>query len=129
MNIPSNKCEKCNCEISSYKDKVKCRYCGEEVKMENKGLKNDLGKIRCDLIPVEAIEELSKVLTFGANRYGDNNWQQVETSRYEAALLRHYIQYKKGEKIDPDSNLSHLSHMLCNVVFLLYKDLNRKDLE
>jgi len=88
------------------------------------GIKHDSDKLRMDLIPVEALEELARVLTYGAAKYAENNWQEVEAKRYEAALLRHYALYKKGETHDSESDILHLSHMLANVAFLLYKQIN-----
>ena len=90
----------------------------------SKGRKFDDDKLRMDLIPPEAIEELAKVLTMGAKKYDDNNWQKIEAHRYDAALMRHYIAWKKGEKTDYESGFSHLSHMLCNIAFLIWKEKN-----
>ena len=51
------------------------------------GRKDDNGKNRLDLIPPEVILALGQVMTYGAGKYGANNWQGVETDRYYAALL------------------------------------------
>ena len=87
--------------------------------------KFDGGKLRYDLVPVEVEEELAKVLTYGAEKYAPNSWQTVEPfyDRYYAALRRHIAAWRKGEKTDPESRLHHLSHALCNVAFLLAKEL------
>lgn len=88
--------------------------------------KNDDNKIRMDLLPFDALEEIAKVLTFGANKYSDNGWKYVPDAvkRYEAALLRHYAAYKKDEVYDDESNLYHLSHLACNALFLLWHFMN-----
>jgi len=88
------------------------------------GVKLDTGKIRLDLIPTELIEGVGKVLTFGAEKYTENGWKDVPGAepRYYAALLRHLVAYRKGERIDPESGLSHLEHAACNIAFLLYLD-------
>lgn len=49
------------------------------------GRKDDNGKNRLDLIPPEVILALGQVMTYGAGKYGANNWQGVETDRYYAA--------------------------------------------
>lgn len=94
------------------------------------GLKYDIEKLRWDLLPIECVEDIVKVLNFGANKYADNNWQIVENAeeRYYAALLRHLSAWRQGEKVDPESGLSHLAHILCNVTFLLWfeKDKSKK---
>ena len=90
------------------------------------GLKYDKGKLRWDLLPIEQVEKVVEILTYGAAKYADNNWQNVDkaTERYYAALLRHLTAWRKGEKIDPESGLEHLSHVACNIIFLMWLDEN-----
>ncbi|CAM6001785.1 unnamed protein product [Sphagnum balticum] len=38
--------------------------------------------------------------------------------RYTAALLRHLYALNAGERIDPESGLRHIDHVLCNAAFL-----------
>lgn len=84
------------------------------------GRKDDNGKTRVDLLPVGALQEVAKVLTFGANKYGANNWQNVAPkARYYGAALRHLWARARGERIDPESGLPHLAHAACCVLFLL----------
>ncbi len=86
------------------------------------GLKYDEGKLRYDLIPPSELAKLADVLTYGANKYGDNNWQKLEKGkdRYYAALMRHLELWRSGEEIDKESGRNHLSHALCNAMFLSY---------
>lgn len=88
------------------------------------GKKNDEGKNRLDLIEPKFIEEVGKVLTFGAEQYGANNWQKVENAedRYYAAALRHLLAWRHGEKTDTESGLNHLAHVATNMMFLLHFD-------
>ena len=88
-------------------------------------LKFDADKLRYELVPIEAIEEIAKVLTYGADKYKPNSWQLVEPfeDRYYAAAMRHIMAWRKGESIDLESKLNHLSHALCNIMFLLWKEL------
>lgn len=98
----------------SYKDDVG-QWMDQDV-----GRKFDLDKPRMDLLPFDALLEVSKVLALGASKYGDDNWRLVEpVSRYEAALLRHLAAHKMGEVNDLESGLSHLAHVACNALFLL----------
>lgn len=93
------------------------------------GLKFDTGKLRWDLLPLECIEDCVKVLTMGANKYAPNNWQKVEgaNERYYAALLRHLSAWRQGEEIDPESGVSHLGHIMCNVIFLSWLEKQNKN--
>lgn len=83
------------------------------------------GKIRLELVPVEAIVEIGKALTHGAKIYGDNNWKNVDKDLFYAALMRHIIEWRTGNLVDKDSGLNPLAHVLANAAFLLWMDINR----
>ena len=87
-----------------------------------KGKKFDEGKARWDLLPIDVIEEAVDILTFGADKYGDNNWQKVDKKRYVAAFFRHFASYLKGDMIDEESGRHHLAHALTNIIFLFWKE-------
>lgn len=93
---------------------------------DGKGRKHDAGKIRWSLLPWGALEEVVKVLEHGAQKYSPGNWVKVEPERYEEALLRHVVARQKGEKNDPDSKLSHLAHIVCDALFLIWFELRGK---
>lgn len=84
------------------------------------GMKHDQGKPRYDLLPAIAIDELAKILTFGAEKYEPNSWQLVDNGleRYRAALLRHTFAIQRGELIDPESGLPHSAHAMCCAAFI-----------
>lgn len=83
-------------------------------------LKKDTDKLRYDLVPAEAIEELVKVYTFGAKKYAPHSWEAgMKVSRIYAALLRHITAWWMGEDVDKESGLSHLAHAAWNVIALL----------
>ena len=94
--------------------------------MINEAQKHDDGKLRYDLVPPSAEEALARVLTFGAQKYEDNSWQKLEDGegRYYSALRRHLTAWRRGEKLDVESGMSHLAHALCNVAFLLHFEEN-----
>ena len=88
--------------------------------MENVAVKNDQGKMPMSLLSRTALEEISKVLQFGANKYSANNWRRgFLWSRTLDAAMRHLHAFADGEDIDPESGLSHLAHLGCNVMFML----------
>lgn len=85
------------------------------------GAKHDQGKPRYDLLPPIAIDEMAKVLTFGAEKYAPNSWQSVPDAinRYRAALLRHTFAIQRGELIDEESGLPHSALAMCNAAFIV----------
>jgi hypothetical protein len=85
------------------------------------GRKFDAGKLDYTLVPFEGLEEIIKVLMFGAQKYDRHNWKHVDNAqqRYTAAAFRHMAAHAKGEKNDPETGLSHLAHAGCCVLFLL----------
>jgi hypothetical protein len=85
------------------------------------GMKFDDDKRDFTLLPWPAVEEIVKVLEFGAKKYARDNWQKVEADRYVKAAFRHLIDYNQGEENDKESGLSHLAHLGCCVLFLLSK--------
>lgn len=93
------------------------------------GVKYDGQKLRWDLLPMECIEDVVKILSFGAKKYHDNNWKSVTPfeERYYAALMRHIVAWRMGEEFDEESGISHLAHAMCNLVFLSWNDKNKID--
>jgi hypothetical protein len=53
-------------------------------------------KPRLDLLPPPAMEAIAEVLTFGASKYGANNWcRGARWGRYYAALRKFYLDKEK----------------------------------
>ena len=107
--IPKHFCHNCNldCEIS-------------DIEKSNDAIKNDQEKIPLDLLPPESLEEIGKVLHFGAKKYAAHNWRKgMNWSRLIAASLRHIFAFVRGENNDPETGLSHLAHAGCCILFLL----------
>lgn len=82
--------------------------------------KYDEAKRRYDLVPYDALEQIIEVLEYGANKYDDHNWRKCEEPRrYWGAAMRHLTAWIRGERIDPESGLSHLAHAGCCILFLI----------
>lgn len=110
----------------------------EEIRKQLKGmvvkpaeaLRFNSGKPDWSLFPFEAAEEIVKVLEFGAKKYaawnftvnGGLSWKDCCSS-----ILRHTFAFLRGEDNDPESGLSHIAHVGCNVLFLLTYIRNRKE--
>ena len=84
-----------------------------------------------NLLPPKAIVEISKVLTFGAAKYDAENWRKLDDlqNRYTAGALRHIFAHMDGEQLDPETNLSHLAHALCCLLFKLEIELENAKIE
>jgi len=85
------------------------------------GVKFDSGKPEYGLIPAFALEEVAKVLSYGANKYAPNNWRHVENSpkRYYDAAQRHIWAIARGEVNDPESGFAHAAHAATCLLFLI----------
>lgn len=76
------------------------------------GVKFDDDKLRYDLVPAEAMEELVKVYTVGANKYGPLNYLNgICFSRILAAIFRHLWAWVMGEEADKETGLHPLAHV------------------
>lgn len=64
-----------------------------------------------------AILEVAKVGTFGANKYSEGNWLEVENGlkRYTDALDRHRL-YSAIEDYDQETGLLHAAHLAWNAL-------------
>lgn len=89
--------------------------------------KKNAGKSPMSLIPRLALIELAKVLAFGAAKYSRHGWlrmayehpEKVKWSEVVDAGLRHLLAFGDGEDHDPESNLLHTAHAMCNCAFLI----------
>lgn len=95
------------------------------------GIKYDSEKPKMHLLPPKAIFEVAKVLTFGANKYDEENWRKLESleTRYISGALRHIFHHNSGDTLDEESGLSHLAHALCCLLFTLEIQLEDKEEE
>lgn len=84
------------------------------------GRKDDEGKLPIDLLPFDALQEVARVLGFGARKYTRRNWEKgISYSRLFAAAHRHLWAWFQGENRDPETGLSHMAHAACCCLFLL----------
>lgn len=94
------------------------------------GTKQDNNKPQVSLIPSEAIIEMAKAFTYGAQKYSAHNFKLgIKYSRLIDAALRHLLAFNSGEDIDSESNNNHLGHALASMAMLTYMYHNRTDLD
>jgi hypothetical protein len=83
-------------------------------------MRANVNKLRLDLLPFKAIEDIAEVITFGTKKYDENNWRKgFPWTSLIASALRHIFAWIQGEDTDPESGLSHIAHAGCNLLFLL----------
>ena len=93
------------------------------------GKKYDKKKLRYSLLPMRALQEVVKVLEFGAAKYSEHNWRHVENAeeRYRDAALRHQLEpHVLIRPMDDESFLYHDAHAICCLLFKLQLMLERK---
>jgi hypothetical protein len=91
------------------------------------GKKFDSDKPMMQLLPSKALVEVSKVLSFGANKYGKENWRELDDlqDRYTGGALRHIFAHMDDEFKDLETNYSHLAHAVCGLLFKLEIELEK----
>lgn len=87
------------------------------------GIKHDQEKPRIGFLLrsfPNAIREVALQNDYGAKKYSELNWMNVEYVRYEDALGRHYIEaLEDGCRLDPESKQHHLAAVAWNALCLL----------
>lgn len=84
------------------------------------GRKDDQGKPPLSMIPRSALEAEARVMAYGAEKYGRDNWRGgFKWSRLIDATMRHIVAFADGEDNDPETGLSHLAHLRCCAGFLI----------
>lgn len=93
---------------------------------ETGGRRKNAGKLRADLVPASWDEALAAVLTKGAAKYADRNWEKgMEFGVCLGSLKRHLIKFMKGEDIDvgtpedPGTMEPHTALIAVNALFIL----------
>lgn len=102
----------------------------QENETLERGVKNDSGKPRTDLLSSKAMLEIAKVMSHGATKYKANNWRGgIAWSRVIGAAFRHLMAFNDGVDKDPETGLSHIAHLACCAMFLLEYEQTHKELD
>ena len=111
-----------------------------KAKTADEGRKDDAEKIRLELLPPEMLFAVGQVLTFGAIKYDDRNWEKgMRWSRVFGALMRHLWAWWGGRgptsrnflfgDLDSETGYSHLWHAGCCITFLITYEERRVGLD
>lgn len=94
--------------------------CRQMASTEEKAVKYDQDKLPMELLPPELLEATARALKYGAEKYSRRNWEKgLDPERLFGALQRHLWAYHKGERVDPESGLSHLDHAAASLAMLI----------
>ena len=96
----------------------------ECIQITKQGRKDDTKKRRYSLLPTGTVNHVVDVLEFGAIKYAPDNWQKVPDARrrYYDAAMRHIDSWFGGEVKDSETELPHLAHAVCCLLFLIWFD-------
>lgn len=96
--------------------------------MEKLGVKYDGEKSPMALLDAGFLEEVGRVLGFGAAKYAAHNWRNgISISRLVSASYRHLGAINRGIDLDEESGLPHTAHLGCCVMFLDWTIKNRPE--
>lgn len=92
---------------------------------ETGSIRLNIGKARMDLVPTSLIESVAEVLTYGATKYSERQWEWGNKfSVPYASLMRHLIAWWGGENRDKESGLPHTYHIAMNAAMLIEYEKN-----
>lgn len=105
--------------------------------------KFDENKLDLTLVEPCVMDAIARVSMYGMRKYsvtmpdgtfvsGRDNWKlafesSTDVQRYVASAMRHLNQWRRGEKCDPESGLSHLDHLIWNVMLMIYGEELEKE--
>lgn len=97
---------------------------------KEKAIRHNKGKLQWGLVDFESLTPMVRVLEFGAKKYEPNNWKKgLNTVELTECLLRHTFAYLNGEDNDPESGQSHIGHIMCNAMFIMYMHANKPEFD
>jgi hypothetical protein len=102
-------------------DEAIAREKEENWPQDPQALRYNNGKLQWSLVDFDSLEGLVKVLEYGATKYSKNNWKKgMPVTQVSESLMRHLYAFLKGEDVDPESGCRHISHVMCNAMFIEY---------
>ena len=88
-------------------------------------LRYNKGKAGVHQVPPDVIIDIAKVLDYGASKYSEFNWAKGNNlSVPYACAMRHLLAFWSGEDNDKESGLSHLAHVMTNIMMMSFYKKN-----
>jgi 5'(3')-deoxyribonucleotidase len=110
--------------------------------MKDEARRYNSNKPKYSLLDKEFLEEFTKVMTYGHNKYtvkddqgniistGRDNWRKgLSWSDTIDSLNRHLAEFRDRELFDSESKLHHMAHIACNAMFLHYYSKHRREFD
>lgn len=72
---------------------------------------------RFDLIPAAVLQKVAEILSVGAEKYGENNWQKITVEEHINHAIAHLYLYLKG-----DTSETHLLNAVCRSMFAAHME-------
>jgi hypothetical protein len=76
---------------------------------------------RWDLLPARAIEEVARVMSVGAKKYGEENWRGLSVAEIHNHTIRHAVNFNRTNELED------LSHAACRALMALEIYLEAQD--
>lgn len=110
----------------AFPTKASIKDSGERTTFETGAVRDmHIGKGRMDLLPWEAIVEVSKHCEEGALKYGERNCEKgIPIHSLIDSAFRHLAKYTMGEKDEP-----HLRAAAWNILFAIYMEIRHPELQ
>ena len=81
------------------------------------------GKPKWSLVDFKSLEPMVRVMEFGTEKYGLDNWKKgLNKKEILESMLRHIFALLDGENIDKESKLPHIGHIQSNALFYAYME-------
>ena len=92
------------------------------------GARANAGKPNYSLLPLKTLEPVVRVWENGEQKYSAWNWSKgMAWSVPLACMIRHISAYQAGQTYDPETNQSHMAHVICNAMMLLHYEKHYSD--
>lgn len=107
-----------------------CMNCSSPVQTAKEGTKHDEGKPAMALLPPNALEQVARVMGYGASKYSQFNYLGgLSYIRLLSAGFRHGFAFLRGEDIDPESGLPHWAHAAACFLLLGEMTVHRPEMD
>lgn len=83
-------------------------------------------KMRFDLLPIEALVELTRVYQMGALKYDDDNWRKgMSWRKVYRPIFSHLFKWLSGEAVDKETGCHHLAMVAWNALTLVVYEIRK----